>query len=92
MSRPLLPLHGCAQGKHCLSVILSCAQPIPTPPPTPLAPQAGKVPDAEMFRTFNMGIGMVVVVPRSEVDTVLGLGLGAFEIGEIVEGSGVELV
>ncbi|KAL4445380.1 hypothetical protein ABPG77_011205 [Micractinium sp. CCAP 211/92] len=54
--------------------------------------EAGKVPDAEMFRTFNMGIGMVVVVPRSEVDTVLGLGLGAFEIGDIVEGSGVELV
>lgn len=50
------------------------------------------MPDAEMFRTFNMGIGMVVVVPRSEVDIVLGLGLGAFEIGDIVEGSGVELV
>lgn len=50
------------------------------------------MPDDEMFRTFNMGVGMVIVVPRSEVDTVLGLGIGAFEMGEIVEGRGVELV
>lgn len=54
--------------------------------------QAGQVPDSEMFRTFNMGVGMVIVVPRSDVDTVLGLGIGAFEMGEIVEGQGVELV
>ncbi|PRW05839.1 phosphoribosylformylglycinamidine cyclo-ligase [Chlorella sorokiniana] len=54
--------------------------------------EAGKVPDSEMFRTFNMGVGMIIVVPRSEVDKVLGLGIGAFELGEIVEGSGVELV
>lgn len=45
-----------------------------------------------MFRTFNMGVGMVIVVPRSDVDKVLGLGIGAFEMGEIVEGQGVELV
>ncbi|KAI3428807.1 hypothetical protein D9Q98_007624 [Chlorella vulgaris] len=54
--------------------------------------EAGQVPDSEMFRTFNMGVGMVIVVPRSDVDTVLGLGIGAFEMGEIVEGQGVELV
>ena len=45
-----------------------------------------------MFRTFNMGVGMVIVVPRAEVDKVLALGIGAFEMGEIVDGSGVELV
>ena len=61
-------------------------------PTFPQTLQAGKVPDAEMFRTFNMGVGMVIVVPRSDVDTILGLGIGAFEMGEIVEGSGVELV
>ena len=54
--------------------------------------QAGKVPDSEMFRTFNMGVGMVIVVPRSDVDKVLGLGLGAWVMGEVVEGQGVELV
>lgn len=54
--------------------------------------ETGKVPDSEMFRTFNMGVGMVIVVPRSDVEKVMGLGLGAFEMGEIVEGSGVELV
>lgn len=62
----------------------ACAAPCP--------PQAGKVPDAEMFRTFNMGVGMIIVVPRADVDKVLGLGIGAFELGEIVQGSGVELV
>jgi phosphoribosylformylglycinamidine cyclo-ligase len=45
-----------------------------------------------MFRTFNMGVGMVVVVPRQEVDALLALGVGAFEMGEVVEGQGVELV
>ncbi|PSC75241.1 Phosphoribosylformylglycinamidine cyclo-chloroplastic mitochondrial [Micractinium conductrix] len=54
--------------------------------------EAGKVPEAEMFRTFNMGVGMIIVVPRSDVDKVLGAGVGAFEIGEIVQGGGVELV
>lgn len=54
--------------------------------------QAGKVPDSEMFRTFNMGVGMVIVVSRSDVDKVLDLGIGAFEMGEVVEGQGVELV
>ncbi|EFN58107.1 hypothetical protein CHLNCDRAFT_34524 [Chlorella variabilis] len=54
--------------------------------------EAGKVPDSEMFRTFNMGVGMVIVVSRSDVDKVLDLGIGAFEMGEVVEGQGVELV
>jgi phosphoribosylformylglycinamidine cyclo-ligase len=51
--------------------------------------QAGKVPEAEMFRTFNMGVGMVVVVDPSSVDAALGAGVGAFVMGEIVEGEGV---
>jgi phosphoribosylformylglycinamidine cyclo-ligase len=62
------------------------------PPPSALPLQAGKVPDSEMFRTFNMGVGMVIVVPPGEVDKVMDLGLGAFVMGEIVEGQGVQLV
>ena len=50
------------------------------------------MPDSEMFRTFNMGVGMVIVVPRCDVDKVLGLGIGAWVMGEVVEGQGVELV
>ena len=51
--------------------------------------EAGSVPDSEMFRTFNMGIGMVAVVPKSDVDKALAAGVGAFVLGEIVEGEGV---
>jgi phosphoribosylformylglycinamidine cyclo-ligase len=58
---------------------------------------AGGVAESEMFRTFNMGIGYVLVVAAGDVDAVLGLkalaDIGVFRIGEIVAGEpGVELV
>jgi len=67
------------------------------PPVFPALQRAGNVEDAEMFRTFNMGIGFVLVVPPAEgavLAAMTALGdLGVFEIGEIVEGErGVELV
>lgn len=45
-----------------------------------------------MFRTFNMGIGMIIVVPSQHVDTVLSSDGEAIVLGEIVEGEGVELL
>jgi len=51
--------------------------------------EAGSVPDSEMFRTFNMGVGLVAVVPKEDVDKALEAGVGAFVMGEIVEGEGV---
>jgi phosphoribosylformylglycinamidine cyclo-ligase len=59
--------------------------------------QAGRVEDAEMFRTFNMGIGYVVIVPSGDADTAAHVLRGAGEkvtrIGEIVAGErGVELI
>lgn len=54
--------------------------------------EAGNIPESEMFRTFNMGIGMVAVVSPETADAALAAGVGAFRLGEIVEGSGVELV
>ena len=50
------------------------------------------MPDSEMFRTFNMGVGMVAVLPRADVDKALDAGIGAFVLGEIVQGEGVQLV
>jgi len=62
--------------------------------------EAGNVERDEMYRTFNMGIGMVLAVAEKDVEDMLdrlnGLGERAWEIGEITtcaEGSEcVELV
>jgi phosphoribosylformylglycinamidine cyclo-ligase len=59
--------------------------------------EAGRVADAEMFRTFNMGIGYVLVVAAEQADAVLAaVGRttpGPIRLGDIVAGErGVELV
>ena len=41
------------------------------PPIFSLIQQAGPVDDAEMRQAFNLGIGMIAVVPEANVDTVL---------------------
>ena len=52
----------------------------------------GEVADAEMARVFNLGIGMVVVVGRSDahhaLDVARSAGVGAAEIGEVGTGAG----
>ncbi|KAB2003293.1 hypothetical protein E1A91_D11G125100v1 [Gossypium mustelinum] len=54
--------------------------------------QAGKIEDAEMSRTFNMGIGMVLVVSKEASQRILEDANGAYtayRIGEVVNGEGV---
>ena len=55
----------------------------------------GGVPHREMFNIFNMGIGMVLVIPAAEADEALGIlrrhGETASVIGEVVEGEGVDI-
>jgi phosphoribosylformylglycinamidine cyclo-ligase len=50
---------------------------------------AGNVETSEMFRTFNCGVGMVLVVEQGDRDVCLQLlgelGEQAWEIGQIVE-------
>ncbi len=47
----------------------------------------GAVEEEEMFRVFNMGVGMVLVVPKESVDSVLArardLGEQGYRIGEV---------
>jgi len=57
-----------------------------------LIQRLGDIEEREMYRTFNMGIGMVVIVDPSDVDKALeklnGIGEKAYVIGEIVESEG----
>ena len=54
--------------------------------------KAGNVSTPDMYNTFNMGVGYVVIVPPSAVDEVRShfesQGISAWEIGEVVEGAG----
>jgi phosphoribosylformylglycinamidine cyclo-ligase len=55
--------------------------------------RAGGVMPDEMWRTFNMGVGIVVAVPRAQADTVAhAAGLPVWRIGEVIESSGGERV
>ncbi len=63
-----------------------------TPPPIfDLIQKTAHVPDADMHRTFNMGIGMVLVVARGEAPAVCRYfeehSEIAWPIGEIVKGA-----
>jgi phosphoribosylformylglycinamidine cyclo-ligase len=54
--------------------------------------QAGGVSDDDLFATFNMGIGMVLVVSESDADDVLGRFPGkAFAIGRVTEVAGLRI-
>jgi len=41
----------------------------------------------EMYRAFNMGVGMILVVEDKDVDTVLSKAEGSYLIGEVLEGT-----
>ena len=61
-----------------------------------LIAKMGNIPERDMYNTYNMGVGMSIVVPANEVDTALNIlranGEDAYVIGEIVSGdNGVEL-
>ena len=63
----------------------------PLPPIFDYLQTSGKVSDEEMFDVFNMGIGLVLVVSRHFVDSVLEqlarLRYPAYRIGKVVRGS-----
>ena len=55
-----------------------------------LIAKTGNVPERDMFNTYNMGVGMSVVVPAADVDKAIEIltanGETAYVIGEIVKG------
>ena len=52
--------------------------------------KTGNIPERDMFNTYNMGVGMSIVVPKAQVEEALSIlreqGETAYVIGEIVEG------
>lgn len=60
--------------------------------------QGGNIPEEEMYRTFNYGIGMILVVPAKDTDDIInrltGMNEEAHIIGEVLpaETSVVELI
>jgi len=60
----------------------------PIPPVFPFLAEKGKVTETEMYRTFNMGIGFMVIVEEKDVNDILlqfsALGETPYVIGDIL--------
>jgi phosphoribosylformylglycinamidine cyclo-ligase len=73
--------------KSCRAVIKKGSW--PTPPIFHFLQEKGNISEEEMFRTFNCGIGMVLIVPEADVKDLLfqtrALDEQAFVIGHIEE-------
>ena len=57
--------------------------------------KTGGIPERDMYNTYNMGVGMAVIVDEASVDTALetlkAAGEDAYVLGRVVSGQGVEL-
>jgi phosphoribosylformylglycinamidine cyclo-ligase len=70
------------------------AEPLPVHSVFKRVQQLGKVAPAEMYKTFNMGMGFVVVVPEPHAKKALSLLKGLVDyqvkaVGKVAKGSGV---
>ncbi len=63
----------------------------PIPPIFDLIKKEGNIPEHDMYNTFNMGVGMAVVVDTADADKAVAIlkenGEDAFVIGKTVEGT-----
>ncbi len=61
------------------------------PPIFKLIQAKGEIEEAEMYRVFNMGVGMMIFLPADTVDKVIDLayqnGIPAARVGEVTEGA-----
>ena len=70
---------------------------VPVPPIFDLIAKEGNIPERDMYNTFNMGVGMILAVPKDQagaaVDLLSRIGERAYVVGSVVKGNaGVELV
>lgn len=65
---------------------------LPGSPLFELIAKVGDIPQRDMYNTFNMGVGMVAVVPEKDAHAALcslaQSGVAAFALGEVVPGEG----
>ena len=60
---------------------------VKTPPIFSMLQRMGNIPEHDMFNTYNMGVGMTVIVAKEDADrAIAALDCGAYVIGEIVSG------
>jgi phosphoribosylformylglycinamidine cyclo-ligase len=67
---------------HCQAAVKLQSWPIQ--PIFQLIQKAGKIEQEEMFRVFNMGIGLVLVVPQADVNTILNMAKDFTDFGYII--------
>ena len=68
-------------------------------PPTPgifrIIQKRGRISDREMYRTFNMGVGFILICPQRAEDAVIRLfvrhGHNAFDIGRVEKERGIRV-
>lgn len=68
-------------------------------PPTPgifrIIQKRGRISDREMYRTFNMGVGFILICPQRTEDAVIRLfvrhGHNAFDIGRVEKERGIRV-
>jgi phosphoribosylformylglycinamidine cyclo-ligase len=68
-------------------------------PPTPgifrIIQKRGRVSDREMYRTFNMGVGFVLICPQRAEDAIIRLfmrhGHNAFDLGRVGKERGIRV-
>ena len=67
-----------------------CRADVKIPPIFDLIAREGNVPERDMFNTFNMGVGMAIVVAAEDAEKALSIlreaGEDAYVIGEVVAG------
>ena len=65
-------------------------KPLPVPPVFNWLQKRGEIETKEMYRTFNMGMGMIIIVDKNDTEKSLSL-LGKYAqiIGSVKNGTGV---
>lgn len=67
-----------------------------TPALFDLLAKTGNIPERDMFNTFNMGVGMILIVAAEDADKAIEIlkanDQDAYRLGVIADGDGVELV